>query len=158
VVAAYRGRRVASMAPPSSGGIALVETLQILERRELGPLGHNSSAYLHVVAEALKHAFADRARHLGDPEFVKVPEKWLHSREDAEKVGARIGDRVLTDHEAYGTGVGARELRDAGTSHLSVVDAEGNAVALTTTVNLLFGSCVVGGSTGVVLNDQMDDF
>jgi len=161
---AYRGWRVAAMPPPSSGGIALAETLGILAARfpdgaELAKLGRGSSAYFHVLGEALKHAFADRARHLGDPDFVKVPIDRLMSPAYHAELARRIKDKGVLAADQYGSAdAPPAEHRDAGTSHLSIVDAEGNAVALTTTVNLGFGSHVVAGQTGIVLNDQMDDF
>ena len=160
----YRGLRVVSMPPPSSGGIALVESLGILSARfprsdDLRTLGHGSSAYLHVLAEILKHAFADRARFLGDPDFVTVPSQHLQSPEYAAQLAAKIHDRSVLPREAYGTPEGTGDVhRDGGTAHLSVVDAEGNAVSMTTTINLGFGAKVIAGKTGIVLNNQMDDF
>jgi gamma-glutamyltranspeptidase/glutathione hydrolase len=160
----YRGLRVMAMPPPSSGGAALAETLGILAARypdgaELAKLGRGSSAYLQVLAEALKHAFADRARHLGDPDFVAVPLEHLLSPQYHAELARRIKDSAVLPADKYGTpDAPPAEHRDGGTTHLSVVDAEGNAVALTTTVNLGFGARLVAGKTGVVLNDQMDDF
>jgi gamma-glutamyltranspeptidase/glutathione hydrolase len=160
----YRGLRVASMPPPSSGGVALVETLGILAARqpdtaEFTKVGRGSSPALHVLAEAMKHAFADRARHLGDPDFVKVPLERLLSPAYHAELARRIKEGAVGPSSSYGTADAPADLhRDGGTAHLSVVDAEGNAVALTTTVNLGFGAKVVAGKTGVVLNDQMDDF
>ena len=160
----YRGRRVLSMPPPSSGGIALCESLGILQaaRPELGSLGGNSSAYIHLVAEALKHAFADRARHLGDPAFFKVPVAHLLDPAYHAELAKRITPRPSKNLDSYGTAAPMTALAappdDHGTSHVSVVDASGMAVALTTTVNLDFGARFVAGDTGIVLNDQMDDF
>src|SRR6185503_10201494 len=166
----YRGLRVVSMPPPSSGGIALAETLGILAARqsnaadaagvaEAAKAGRGSSATLHVLTEAMKHAFADRARHLGDPDFVQVPVERLLSPTYHAELARRIKDGAVGTSESYGTPDAPADLhRDGGTSHLSVVDAEGNAVALTTTINLGFGAKLVAGKTGVVLNDQMDDF
>ncbi len=160
----YRGLRVLSMPPPSSGGVALVETLGILEARypdasALTKLGHGSSAYLHVLGEAMKHAFADRARHLGDPDFVKVPMDRLLAPQTHADLARRIKDHAIGPSDSYGTPDAPADLhRDGGTAHLSVVDADGNAVALTTTVNLGFGAKFVAGKTGIVLNNQMDDF
>ncbi len=148
-------------APAPAGGLTEIETLQILDARApLTALGRGSSAADHVIAEALKHAFADRARSLGDPAFVKVLEDKLTSPAYAEKLAARISDDKVLKPEQYGD----KDLappdapHDHGTSHLCVADGEGNVVALTTTVNLLFGSRVVDATTGVVLNDEMDDF
>jgi len=160
----YRGLSVMAMPPPSSGGAALAETLGILSARypdgtALVKLGAGSSAYLQVLAEALKHAFADRARHLGDPDFVTVPLDHLLAPTYHAELAKRIKDNGVLPADKYGTpDAPADQHRDAGTTHLSVVDAEGNAVALTTTVNLGFGAHLVAGDTGIVLNDQMDDF
>ncbi|MFL5307005.1 MAG: gamma-glutamyltransferase [Polyangia bacterium] len=160
----YRGLRVFSMPPPSSGGVVLMEALGILSniyatdadvRRE----GRGSSAYLHVLAEALKHGFADRARYLGDTDFVKVDISHLTSPAYHTELARRIKRDAVLPRDAYGTlGAPPAQHRDGGTTNLSVIDAEGNAVALTTTVNLGFGSHLVAGKTGVLLNDQMDDF
>jgi gamma-glutamyltranspeptidase/glutathione hydrolase len=150
------------MPPPSSGGIVVAEALAILGERLKDPPrgpGRFNSAYLHVLTEALKHGFADRARHMGDPDFVKLPLEKLLDPAYHRELAARIKDDGVLPPEKYGLPTApARPLRDGGTTHLSVIDAEGNAVALTTTVNLFFGAQVVAGSTGVVLNDQMDDF
>lgn len=160
----YRGRRVISMAPPSSGGVALAELLGVLGARftdaaELEKLGRGSSAHLHVLAEAMKHAFADRARHLGDPDFVKVPTERLLAPAYHRELAGRIREGAVLPSASYGTpDAPPAEHRDGGTAHLSVIDAEGNAVALTTTVNLSFGAKLVAGKTGIVLNNQMDDF
>jgi gamma-glutamyltranspeptidase/glutathione hydrolase len=160
----YRGLRVALMPPPSSGGVALAESLGILAARypdvgELAKTGRQSSAYLHVLAETMKHAFADRARHLGDADFVSVPLSHLLSPDYHAELARRIKDGRVESSDSYGTPTAPADLhRDGGTTHVSVVDAEGNAVALTTTVNLGFGAKLVAGKTGIVLNDQMDDF
>jgi gamma-glutamyltranspeptidase/glutathione hydrolase len=162
----YRGLEVLSFPPPSSGGIALVEMLQVLEGFDLAALGPRSSAGLHVVAEAMKLAFADRAVWLGDTDFVEVPVERLVSREYAAELRARINppwwrrapwtwhkDEVAIRVE--GSGI---PPEDAGTTHLSVADAHGNVVAITQTINLLFGSGITVPGTGIVLNDEMDDF
>lgn len=160
----YRGLSVMAMPPPSSGGAALAETLGVLAARypdgaALVKLGAGSSAYLQVLAEAMKHAFADRARHLGDPDFVTVPLDHLLAPAYHAELAKRIKDSGVLPADKYGTpDAPPDQHRDAGTTHLSVVDAEGNAVALTTTVNLGFGAHLVAGDTGIVLNDQMDDF
>lgn len=164
VSVSYRGRRVFSMAPPSSGGLALAEMLGVLGARfadvtELEKLGRGSSAHLHVLAEAMKHAFADRARHLGDPDFVKVPTERLLAPAYHRELAGRIREGAVLPPQSYGTpDAPAADHRDGGTAHLSVIDAEGNAVALTTTVNLSFGAKLVAGKTGIILNDQIDDF
>ncbi|HXI54653.1 MAG TPA: gamma-glutamyltransferase [Polyangia bacterium] len=162
----YRGLRVISMPPPSSGGTVLVETLGILSARfpddaALVKLGRNSSAYLHVLAEAFKHGFADRARFLGDPDFVAVDLAHLTDETYHRSLAARIKDGGVLPRDQYGTPEATAPPalhRDGGTTHLAVIDAEGNAVSLTTTVNLGFGAHLVAGKTGVLLNNQMDDF
>lgn len=157
----YRGKRVLTMPPPSSGGIVIETALGILAEKVPDPakLGPGSSAYLHFVAEALKHGFADRARHLGDPDFVELPLARLTSPEYHRELALRVRADGVLAAEKYGTpGADPTAPRDGGTAHLSVIDADGNAVALTTTVNLWFGARLVAGDTGVVLNNQMDDF
>jgi len=160
----YRGLRVASMPPSSSGGLALIETLGILAARyPSGPAAagetRGSAAQLHVLAEAFKHAFADRARYLGDTDFVTVDVAHLASPGYHAELARRIKPGAVLPRDAYGTlGPPPAPRKDAGTSHLSVIDADGNAVALTTTINLGFGARLVAGKTGIVLNDEMDDF
>jgi gamma-glutamyltranspeptidase/glutathione hydrolase len=160
----YRGLRVFSMPPSSSGGIVLIETLGILSARypdpgALAKLGRNSSAYLHLLAEAFKHGFADRARLLGDSDFVSVDLPRLTNPAYHRELAGRIKDDAVLARDAYGMAGGPAAVhKDSGTTHLCVIDADGNAVALTTTVNLGFGARVVAGKTGILLNDQMDDF
>jgi gamma-glutamyltranspeptidase / glutathione hydrolase len=164
LVTDYRGLRVYSMPPPSSGGVVLVETLGILAARypDLAALvgeGRGSSAYLHLLAEAFKHGFADRARFLGDTDFVSVDMAHLTSPAYHAELARRIKPGAVLAREGYGTPGGpAADHHDGGTTHLSVIDADGNAVALTTTVNLGFGAKLLAGKTGILLNDQMDDF
>lgn len=157
----YRGKRVLTMPPPSSGGIVIDTALGIIAEKvpDPGKLGQGSSSYLHIVTEALKHGFADRARHLGDPDFVELPMARLGSPAYHHELAARVRDDKVLASEQYGTpGADPVVPKDGGTAHLSVIDADGNAVALTTTVNLWFGARLVAGDTGIVLNDQMDDF
>jgi gamma-glutamyltranspeptidase/glutathione hydrolase len=160
----YRGLRVYSMPPSSSGGVVLVETLGVMANHyptdaDLQRDGHGSSAYLHIVSEALKHGFADRARFLGDTDFVSVDMAHLTSAAYHAELARRIKPNAVLPRDAYGTlGAPPAVHKDGGTTHLSVIDADGNAVALTTTVNLGFGAHLVAGKTGIVLNDQMDDF
>ncbi|MEX2286426.1 MAG: gamma-glutamyltransferase [Planctomycetaceae bacterium] len=153
---------IVTMPPPSSGGVALLETLNILsayERaqpaRRLEQLGHNSPEYVHLLAEALKHSFADRAEFLGDADYTTVPVKRLISREYAAELAKRIDSEKTKPLEAYGR---YQPVADGGTSHFSIIDAQGNAVACTETINTLFGSYVVEPTYGIVLNNEMDDF
>lgn len=152
---AYRDRyELLLMPPPSSGGICIAETLNILEHWDLAAaLRHDPSLAAHLTVEALKQAFADRARHLGDADFSSVPVKQLTSKDYAKTLAARI-----REHAACPAGDAGTPLKDAGTSHFCVVDRWGNVVACTETINTTFGSLVVAESAGVVLNNEMDDF
>jgi gamma-glutamyltranspeptidase/glutathione hydrolase len=163
----YRGYDIVSMPPPSSGGVPLVQMLNALEPFDLKALGHNSSEYIHLVAEVMKLAFADRAVHLGDPDFHPVPVEWLVSKAYGMELTDRVRPRawyakppwrwgrpVILDVERAGT----PPPDDAGTTHISVIDKDDNAVAITQTVNTLFGSRITARGTGVVLNNEMDDF
>jgi len=166
VSGSYRGVEVYSYPPPSSGGVVMLEILNILEGFDLAAKGAGSSASLHLIAEAMKLAFADRAAYLGDSDFVDVPVERLISKDYAAKQRARLnppwfkrspsrwfgGESVLT---VKGPGL---PQNDSGTAHLSVVDAAGNAVAITKTINTPFGSGITVPGTGVVLNNEMDDF
>ena len=150
----YRGTEVVSFPPPSSGGAVLIEALNVLEGFELAQLAPGSPEEVHLVVEALKLAFADRAAWFGDPDFVRVPVAELTSKPYAATLRARIraeGPAL----EVKGSGLPAN---DAGTTHLSTADAAGNAVALTMTINLPFGSGITVPGTGIVMNDEMDDF
>ena len=157
----FRGCTILSMPPPSSGGIALIQTLQTLKqwevrsRSSLRDLGHNSAEYVHVVTEAMKHAFADRSRFLGDADFVTVPVKTLLSNEHAARTASRIDGSQTGAAHTYGKFF---SNDDSGTSHISVIDAQGNAAACTETINLRYGSFVVVPECGIVLNNEMDDF
>jgi gamma-glutamyltranspeptidase/glutathione hydrolase len=166
VAGRYRGYAIHSFPPPSSGGVALVETLNILEGAELAPLGAGSSASVHRIAEAMKLAFADRAAYLGDPDFVAVPVAQLIAKPYAERLRARL-DRPWWQRAPWHWLTGERAIRvegpglsqnDSGTTHLSTGDAAGNAVALTMTINTPFGSGITAEGTGVLLNNEMDDF
>jgi gamma-glutamyltranspeptidase/glutathione hydrolase len=154
--------RVLTMPPPSSGGVVLAQVLATLSARpeNLRDLGHNSPAYIHLIAEASKHAFADRARWLADPALVSLP---MNDLLDPAMLAARAGtiktDGVLPD-DAYGWRPMpvTKPLDDSGTSHISIVDAKGNAVACTETINLVFGSWLAVEGFGFCLNNEMDDF
>src|SRR6267143_1557816 len=150
----YRGHRVVSMPPPSSGGMILIGLLNVLEREDPTAGGYKPEPYLHVMVEAEKRLYAHR-EGWGDPDFnpsmAQIARQSI-SKEFARTLRDSIGDRATPAQQV----VAAQEGQH--TTHISVVDAQGNAVALTTTVNEPFGSCVVAQGTGVVLNDEMDDF
>jgi gamma-glutamyltranspeptidase/glutathione hydrolase len=153
VVGQYRGLRVASFPPPSSGGAVLVQALNVLEGFDLSAHRAGSAPAIHLVTEAMKLAFADRAAYMGDSDFVDVPIARLVSREYAVAQRARIDADKATLIAAPG-----KIPDDAGTTHLSVTDAAGRAVALTMTINTPFGSGITVPGTGVILNNEMDDF
>jgi gamma-glutamyltranspeptidase/glutathione hydrolase len=153
VLGEYRGLRVASFPPPSSGGAVLVEALNVLEGFDLAGLGAGGSPAMHLVTEAMKLAFADRAAYLGDSDFVEVPIATLVSKGYAARQRERIDAQKATEIRRPG-----RIPEDAGTTHLSVTDSAGRAVALTMTINTPFGSGITAPGTGVVLNNEMDDF
>jgi gamma-glutamyltranspeptidase / glutathione hydrolase len=152
----YRGLRIVSMPPPSSGGIALLQLLNMTEPRDLKPLGFHSAAHLHLVAEIEKRVFADRTEHLGDPDFVRVPAGRLT---DKGYAAARMKDfsaEKRTDPQAVTHGAMPKESEQ--TTHFSVVDRWGNAVANTTTLNGSYGCGLVVRGAGFLLNNEMDDF
>jgi gamma-glutamyltranspeptidase/glutathione hydrolase len=151
----YRGAHITAAALPSAGGIALAQSLQILERFQLSGAERPESA--HFVVEALRRAFHDRARYLGDSDFVAVPVAGLVAREYAVRRAAGIDSTVAIKSAELGEELPAR-AESANTTHFSVIDVAGNRVGATLTVNLLFGAGIVAGGTGVLLNNEMDDF
>jgi gamma-glutamyltranspeptidase/glutathione hydrolase len=156
LVGAYRGRTVIAMPPPSSGGVAILEMLNVLEGYKIDQFQHNSAAYLHLLTETMKHAFADRAQFLGDPDFVHVPVRKLSGKDYAEWIRARIAPDKTRTPTFYG--YYNYHAEKGGTTHFSVVDRFGNAVACTQSVNTRFGSKLLVPRTGIVLNNEMDDF
>jgi gamma-glutamyltranspeptidase / glutathione hydrolase len=153
---AYRGYTIVSAPPPSSGGVTLCEVLQILQGYPLRSLGYRSAAAVHVMAEAMRFAYHDRNTSLGDPAFVSNPIERLISPQNAAAIRARIDPRHATPSASLGAVDAPPE--GATTTHYSVVDALGNAVAVTYTINDDFGAKVIAGNTGFFLNDEMDDF
>lgn len=163
----YRGHRVLTLPPPSAGGLAIIQTLAAMESLEPQPAPRADPDHLHRLAEVLRRVYAERAQYLGDPAFVDIPLARLASREHAAALASAIdparatkSDTLLSSGNRAGAPSVPRPDGTAGknTTHISVVDGEGNAVALTTTVNYGFGSCLVAKGTGILLNDQMDDF
>lgn len=153
----YRGFEIYSMPPPSSGGVLLVEMLNLLEPYPLGAYGHNSARSIHLLAECMKLAYADRSAYLGDPEFSDVPVSRLTSKEYARSLGARIYPEKATPSKDISPG--ASLPREGGnTTHFSIIDKWGNAVSNTYTLNFSYGSKMTVPGTGILLNNEMDDF
>ena len=153
----YRGHEIISMPPPSSGGAVLIQMLNILEGFDLQKLEANSSDRYHLMAESMRRAFADRAEYMGDTDFVKVPIPGLIDKAYAAKLRATINtERASTSAEVRAGRPAGYESED--TTHFTVVDAQGNAVSNTYTLNNSYGSAAVAKGTGILLNDEMDDF
>jgi gamma-glutamyltranspeptidase / glutathione hydrolase len=153
----YRGHEIITMPPPSSGGIALIEMLNILSRYDLKAMGFGSSRELHVKVEAMRRAFADRAEFLGDADFVKVPVAGLISKKYADKLAATINFQRASSSANIKHGK-PTAYESPETTHFTVVDKEGNVASNTYTLNGSFGSFVTVEGTGILLNNEMDDF
>ena len=152
----YRGHEIVSMPPPSSGGILLVQMLNMLEPHDVHGFGYGSAAAIHRMIEAERRAYADRAHHLGDTDFYPTPVATLIDKEYAARRFADF-DPVRASRSAdIGSGTIPNESPD--TTHVSVMDAAGNAVAYTTTLNLSYGAKIVVPGAGFLLNNEMDDF
>ncbi|MEQ9563925.1 MAG: gamma-glutamyltransferase, partial [Woeseiaceae bacterium] len=152
----YRGYEVVSMPPPSSGGVVLVEMLNILEGFDLHGMGHNSAAYMHVLTETMRRAYADRANYLGDPDFNEdMPLDRLMSKEYAEELRSTIDmtQKSQSDPQKF-----AQAYESDQTTHFSVVDKDGNMVSLTYTLEWGYGSHIVVEGAGFLLNNEMGDF
>ncbi|MBK9096862.1 MAG: gamma-glutamyltransferase [bacterium] len=156
----YRGYEIVSMPPPSSGGIALVQMLNILENYNLSEENWGSAHYIHHIVEAMKYAYADRTNHLGDADFYPVPTDQLVSKEYAKTIFDRIEkekNKAVPSSEIKS--LDAEQVYESTeTTHYSVYDSYGNAVSTTTTINSSFGSGIVVEGAGFLLNNEMDDF
>ena len=152
----YRGYDLISAPPPSSGGTAICEILNILKGYPMSQLGYHSAASVHLMAEAMRHTFVDRNFQLGDPDFVKNPVEHLLSDKYAEEIRSKIDQGKATLSKAVQPGSTPHEGTE--TTHYSIVDPAGNAVSVTYTINGFFGARVIAGDTGFFLNDEMDDF
>lgn len=151
----YRGYTIYTMPPPSSGGLVLLQMLNVLEHYPIQQWGHNSSKTIHYIAETMKHAYSDRAQYMGDSNFVEVPSAQIISKKTANKVVNKISNEKVFKSNYYGM----RYLPpDHGTSHFNIYDKYGNAVSITSTINTLFGSKLVVEEYGIILNNEMDDF
>ncbi|CQR16252.1 gamma-glutamyltranspeptidase [Yersinia enterocolitica] len=156
ITCSYRGYKFVSSPPPSSGGVTLCETLNVLEGYDLKSMGFNSAAYIHTLTEAMRHAYMDRNTFLGDPEFVKNPIDRLLSKSYAADIRKQIVANKATPSVEVQPGMQPHEKPE--TTHYSIVDHDGNAVSTTYTVNGRFGAVVIAPGTGFFLNDEMDDF
>ncbi|MEQ4785479.1 gamma-glutamyltransferase [Morganella morganii] len=152
----YRGYEFISAPPPSSGGVTICQTLNILEGYDLKAMGFNSADYIHTLTEAMRHSYMDRNTFLGDPAFVKNPTEKLTSKAYAEELRKEIIPGKATPSAQVQPGTGPHEKPE--TTHYSVVDNKGNAVSTTYTINGRFGAVVIPPGTGFFLNDEMDDF
>lgn len=155
----YRGFDVYGMPPPSSGGVALIEMLNLLEGFDLAELGHNSARYLHVLTEAMRRAFADRARYMGDPDFnASLPIERLISKGHARALRSSIDLLSASPGDAEAFGELYLPAESEQTTHLSIVDDAGNAVSMTYTLEYSYGSRLVADGLGFLLNNEMGDF
>ena len=152
VCGSYRYYKICSMAPPSSGGIALIQILNILENIDLNNLDHNSEEYLKILISAMDFAYRDRAKYLGDPDYYKVPQDLLTSKKYAD------GIFKLIQEKKFPSKININILEGEETTHFSIVDKWGNAVSNTYTLNTAYGSGIIPFGTGILMNNEMDDF
>lgn len=157
IIGDYRGYKVVTMPPPSSGGVHLIEILNMLEHYPIKEDGVNSAKNIHHMAESMKLAYADRSEYLGDPDFVKIPITGLTSKAYANERVKTIDDNKARPSSTIKPGK-PQPYESDQTTHFSVMDKAGNAVAVTYTLNLNFGSGIVVEGTGILLNNEMDDF
>ncbi|MGP9543833.1 gamma-glutamyltransferase [Psychrobacter sp. AOP7-B1-25] len=153
----YRGYEIVSMPPPSSGGIHIIEILNILEGYPLGDYGQNSAQTIHLMAEAMQLAYADRAEYLGDADFIDVPASGLTSQAYADKLRTLIDPNKATPAATIKANNPLPYESDQ-TTHFSIVDKDGNAIANTYTLNFSYGTGLIADGTGILLNNEMDDF
>ncbi|EQC47434.1 gamma-glutamyltransferase [Bacteriovorax sp. Seq25_V] len=157
VAGTYKGKTILSMSPPSSGGIHIIEILNILERYDLKSLGIYDPKAIHLVSSAMELAFADRAKYLGDSDFVQVPIRGLTNKDYSDKLASKINENKAFSFDEVKAG-DAPKFEPDHTTHFSIMDNEGNVVVSTQTINGYFGSGLVAEGTGIVLNNEMDDF
>ena len=154
----YRGHEIITMPPPSSGGIVMLQVLNMLEGYDVRGMGANSSAKFHVLAEAMRRSFADRAEYMGDPDFADVPVGKLIDKKYAERRRSTIQANKASSSRDVKFGEFAAAAEGTETTHYTVVDKDGTVVTNTYTINDLYGSRVTIKGTGVLMNDEMDDF
>jgi len=153
----FKDYEIITMGPPSSGGVHIIQMLNILENFDLDMMGHNSPTYTALLTESMKYAYADRSKYLGDPQFYDVPVELLTSKEYAKKIYNKINLNSITPSEKILPG-SALEKESLDTTHFSIADKNGNIVSNTYTLNSGFGSGVVVDGTGILMNNEMDDF
>ncbi len=157
LIGTYRGYEIITMGPPSAGGITLLQTFNILENLTFQRADWGSSRYIHTITEAFKFSFADRSQYLGDPDFYSVPVEKLISKNYAKEIFSKITDIATPSNQIIpGKYLPATESDE--TTHYSIIDKDGNAVSVTTTINSSYGSRIVVDGAGFLLNNEMDDF
>ena len=157
LISNYRDTQIVTMGPPSSGGLHVIQMLNIVENYDLKNIGHNSTNYINLLAEVMKYAYSDRSKYLGDPDFYDVPVEKIISKEYAAEINSNIDiGRSTPVNDIYPGKFLDKESHE--TTHFSVVDEEGNVVSMTYTLNSTFGSKVVIKGTGILMNNEMDDF
>ncbi|RYV01205.1 gamma-glutamyltransferase [Shewanella sp. OPT22] len=153
----YRNHELVIMPPPSSGGVHIAQMLNVFKQFDLTSMGHNSASTIHLMSEAMRQAYADRSKHLGDPDFNQIPVKWLTSEEYANQTAAKIKmDKARSSKDVNPGTPALPESPD--TTHFSVMDKFGNVVSNTYSLNYSYGSGIVAKGTGILLNNVMDDF
>ena len=153
----YRGHDLTIMPPPSSGGVHIIQMMNIFENFDIENMGHNSSATIHIMTEAMRQAYADRSKYLGDPDFNNIPMQELMSKEYAQKTLSQISmDKARNSIDVHPGLEAAPESPD--TTHYSVIDKDGNIVSNTYSLNYTYGSGIIAEGTGILLNNVMDDF
>lgn len=157
IISAYKGHKIIGMPPPSSGGVAVAQLLYGAEKLGLGDMEHNSVEYINLMAEIEKRVYADRTTHLGDMDFYEVPIETLTNSEYLDERFAGISSDKITPASEISNGQIAM-IESEETTHFSVVDPQGNAISVTTTLNGSMGSCVMVKGAGFLLNNEMDDF
>ena len=153
----YRDTEIITMGPPSSGGVHVIQMLNILESHNVSKIEHNSSEYINLLTEIMKYAYADRSKYLGDPDYYEVPVSQIISKNYAKTINEKIKIGKVTPSSIIYPGTFS-DNESYETTHFSIVDKDGNAVSSTYTLNSTFGSGVVIKNTGILMNNEMDDF
>jgi gamma-glutamyltranspeptidase/glutathione hydrolase len=157
LVSSYRNNKIITMGPPSSGGVHVIQMLNVLENFDLKKIGHNTTQYINLLAEVMKYAYADRSKYLGDPDFYEVPIKKITNKKYAKDIKNKIQLGKSTPSSMIHPG-SFQDNESIETTHFSIADKNGNVVSSTYTLNSTFGSGVVIEGTGILMNNEMDDF